>query len=478
VLTETPYSVPPLVGADGQILKLSSGNLIWSADLGDVAGPAGATDGNLAAFNGPSGKIIRDTPIKSAEVMTMVGVAPLIGNVLTSAGLDRTAQVSPVPLANIPLMAAAAVSSNTIVLSSGADKNLKTTDYTLPATKCPVGSILKTDASQNFICVADTSGVTSFNSRTGVVMPGPTDYTASMVGITATGAITSTSTQGAINELEAEKLALTGGTMTGVLNATTLITTLQNGVQVGNTGANTGEVRFMELSGNGVDYVGFKSPATLAGNVIWTLPAAAGATGTVLTSNASNVLSWSTPSALGAGDVTGPASSVDNAIARFDQTTGKIIQDSLVTISDTGNLSGVVNFNSTGNFTVTGNGSFTGDLSAQSYTNTSDRSLKKDIEPFTGASNIVDKLMPVTFRWKNGDGKQVIGLIAQDIQKVIPGVISTSNQKGKVVGGYDIGQVLILTLEALKETREELKQTKTELKAMREKVQDLEKRIP
>lgn len=41
----------------------------------------------------------------------------------------------------------------------------------------------------------------------------------------------------------------------------------------------------------------------------------------------------------GSGDVTGPASSTDNAIARFDGTTGKIIQDytsSAPTISDTG----------------------------------------------------------------------------------------------------------------------------------------------
>ena len=41
-----------------------------------------------------------------------------------------------------------------------------------------------------------------------------------------------------------------------------------------------------------------------------------------------------TISTSGGGDVTGPGSSTDNAIARFDQTTGKIIQNSAVTISD------------------------------------------------------------------------------------------------------------------------------------------------
>jgi hypothetical protein len=41
------------------------------------------------------------------------------------------------------------------------------------------------------------------------------------------------------------------------------------------------------------------------------------------------------------GYVTGPASSTDNAIARFDGTSGKIIKDSVVTISDTGATTGI-----------------------------------------------------------------------------------------------------------------------------------------
>ena len=41
------------------------------------------------------------------------------------------------------------------------------------------------------------------------------------------------------------------------------------------------------------------------------------------------------------GDVFGPASATDNAVARFDTTTGKLIQNSVVTISDTGATTGV-----------------------------------------------------------------------------------------------------------------------------------------
>ena len=40
------------------------------------------------------------------------------------------------------------------------------------------------------------------------------------------------------------------------------------------------------------------------------------------------------------GDVVGPASATDNAIARFNLTTGKLIQNSVVTVSDTGAIAG------------------------------------------------------------------------------------------------------------------------------------------
>jgi hypothetical protein len=41
-------------------------------------------------------------------------------------------------------------------------------------------------------------------------------------------------------------------------------------------------------------YVGFKAPATITSNRIWTLPAADGTSGQVLSTNGSGVLSWAT----------------------------------------------------------------------------------------------------------------------------------------------------------------------------------------
>lgn len=61
---------------------------------------------------------------------------------------------------------------------------------------------------------------------------------------------------------------------------------------------------------------------------------AIGAPGEVLTSDGTDA-AWAPPTV---GDVVGPASAADNAIARYDSTTGKLIQNSSATIDDSGNL--------------------------------------------------------------------------------------------------------------------------------------------
>jgi hypothetical protein len=51
-----------------------------------------------------------------------------------------------------------------------------------------------------------------------------------------------------------------------------------------------------------------------------------------------NGTAWVNATGSGTGNVVGAASSTDNAITRFDGTTGKIIQNSTVTLDDTGNI--------------------------------------------------------------------------------------------------------------------------------------------
>jgi hypothetical protein len=93
------------------------------------------------------------------------------------------------------------------------------------------------------------------------------------------------------------------------------------GTAYGGTGITTTPANGALLIGNGTGY----SSANLTAG-----------TGISVTNASGAITITNTSPSLG-GDVVGPASSTDNAIARFDGTTGKLIQNSAVTIGDTGN---------------------------------------------------------------------------------------------------------------------------------------------
>jgi hypothetical protein len=102
------------------------------------------------------------------------------------------------------------------------------------------------------------------------------------------------------------------------------------------------------------------------------------ATATALAANGANCSAGSYPlgvdasgavegctAAVGSGDVTGPASSLDNAIPRFDGTGGKTLQESGVTIDDSDNVTVPANLTVDGTITA---GSGTDPLSITGYT--------------------------------------------------------------------------------------------------------------
>ena len=63
--------------------------------------------------------------------------------------------------------------------------------------------------------------------------------------------------------------------------------------------SNQAETRFLEATANGTNYVGFKAPASIASNLVWTLPSADGTVNQVLSTDGSGVLSFATASSGG-----------------------------------------------------------------------------------------------------------------------------------------------------------------------------------
>jgi hypothetical protein len=70
--------------------------------------------------------------------------------------------------------------------------------------------------------------------------------------------------------------------------------------------------------------------------------------------NAGNVVTLLASSSGSTGDVVGPASATDNALVRFDATTGKLIQNSIGILSDAGVLTGLTGITSSGTVTFSG----------------------------------------------------------------------------------------------------------------------------
>jgi hypothetical protein len=99
---------------------------------------------------------------------------------------------------------------------------------------------------------------------------------------------------------------------------------------VGNATAGA-EIRLPEDTDNGTNYVALKAADSIASNVTFTLPAADGTTGQVLSTNGSGVLSWTTG---GSGDVTLTGTqTLTNKTLTDPAIIGTILED-VYTISD------------------------------------------------------------------------------------------------------------------------------------------------
>jgi len=132
-------------------------------------------------------------------------------------------------------------------------------------------------------------------------------------------------------------------------------------------GGGSGTVSSVAVSGGTTGLTTSGGPITTSGTITLagTLAVANGGTGTATPSivagtNITVTGTWPNQTIAasgggGSGDVVGPASATDNALVRFDSTTGKLIQNSVVTVADTtGNMSGVGTLSMNGELTYGG----------------------------------------------------------------------------------------------------------------------------
>jgi hypothetical protein len=115
-----------------------------------------------------------------------------------------------------------------------------------------------------------------------------------------------------------------------------------------------------------------------------------------------------------------------------------------------------------------------------SFNATSDSRLKNNIISITNGLSTVNKLRGVSFEWKNKPGKKIFGVIAQEVEKVVPELVytnETENEEGFQQKSINYDGLIPYLIESVKtlstekdNMQKEIDSLKAENEAMKEKM--------
>ncbi len=106
----------------------------------------------------------------------------------------------------------------------------------------------------------------------------------------------------------------------------------------------------------------------------------------------------------------------------------------------------------------------TGNFGATQFTTLSDQTFKTNIRPIEDSVALVQRLQGVRFDWLENN-KPSLGLIAQEVEKVIPELVETTDGIKSVSYSNMIG----LLIEAIKEQQNQMEELKSEISALKNK---------
>jgi hypothetical protein len=104
-------------------------------------------------------------------------------------------------------------------------------------------------------------------------------------------------------------------------------------------------------------------------------------------------------------------------------------------------------------------------VTATAYYHSSDIRLKQDIRPVSNGLDIIEKLQGVSFNWKK-DGTPSAGIVAQNVEKVMPSAVRTDDRGFKTVE-YD--QLMAPMIEAIKTQQKEIIELRQEVQALKQR---------
>ena len=101
----------------------------------------------------------------------------------------------------------------------------------------------------------------------------------------------------------------------------------------------------------------------------------------------------------------------------------------------------------------------TGTLSATIFTSLSDITQKKNIQKISNSTDLIKQINGVRFDWKDSDESSA-GVIAQDVEKVLPEIIHTNDEGIKSV---NYNGIIGLLVEAIKEQQTQIEELKSQI---------------
>lgn len=102
---------------------------------------------------------------------------------------------------------------------------------------------------------------------------------------------------------------------------------------------------------------------------------------------------------------------------------------------------------------------------ADEWTTRSSRRFKTNIRPLEGALDKIEQLQGVAYERKT-DGKHEIGVVAEDVYKIVPEVVSRDPENNEVQG-VDYSRLAALLIEAVKSQQAEIHYLKAQIEQLR-----------